>query len=128
MDVRTKDSINFSMTASFLDQTSTVKLVQSISPSNYQKAADNIFDMPDEDFDFDEMDEYFDSTQPKILEIKARLNPPKETPLKIELCKDKLPYYTLNDLSDDEPVIPKNLLLREKRVMVNPKIFDILKK
>jgi hypothetical protein len=84
--------------------------------------------MPDEDFDFDEMDEYFDSTQPKILEIKARLNPTKETPLKIDLCKDNLPNYTLNDLSDDDPVIPKNLLLRERRVMVNPKIFDLLKK
>lgn len=76
------------------------------------------------------MDEHFVSTQPKILEIKTRLIPPKpkETSLKIDLCTNYKPTCTINDLSDDELAIPKNLILRERRVMVNPKLFDLLKK
>ena len=65
----TKDTMSMTITASLPN---TTKINLSMNPSQYQKAGDSIFDMPEdeEEYEFeDDIDEYPQITEPRTLEL-----------------------------------------------------------
>jgi hypothetical protein len=135
----TKDTMSMTITASLPN---TTKINLSVSPSQYQKAEDSIFDMPDEEeYDFeDDIDECPQITEPRTLELMTprirELNCSKRTFTTNQTSKPQfmaphpnLPFsLTQTDyLAENEPVISKNLELRQKRVIINPQLFKLMK-